>query len=123
MSSEASPENGSNRTGGEETGCWARARQECNVWESADGKNFTKVGVMPGIDESGNDVQFSGDELGHINVNKQQYLGYYHGAFAGWSAALAPLTITGQSGVSKVNTASALVYATKGAINVTVMAQ
>lgn len=28
MSSEASPENGSNRTGGEETGCWARARQE-----------------------------------------------------------------------------------------------
>lgn len=94
-------------------------KYECNVWESADGKNFTKVGVMPGLAEGANDVQFSGDELGHINVNKQQYLGYYHGAFAGWSAALAPLTITGQSGVSKVNTASALVYATKGAINVT----
>lgn len=92
---------------------------ETYVWESADGKNFTMVGTIPGLDEAANDVQFSGNELGHLDVTKPQYLGYYHGAFAAWSAAAAPLTISGQSGVNKVKEASAIVYATKGAICVT----
>jgi len=64
------------------------------LWESADGINFKKVAEMrdklnPFLHNCG----WSGDESGHINPGKQQFISYAYGPnWANWKTAWHPLT-------------------------------
>lgn len=63
------------------------------LWESADGINFKKVAELrdklkPFLHNCG----WSGDETGHINPEKQQYLSYAYGPnWGNWKTAWQPL--------------------------------
>jgi hypothetical protein len=63
------------------------------LWESADGINFTKIAeIRDKLNPFLHNCGWSGDETGHINPEKQQYISYSYGsAWANWKTAWHPL--------------------------------
>ena len=65
------------------------------VYESADGINFTSVGRVQGIPKQGiHNCGISGDERGHIDVNKNNVIAYAWGvdSWASWQTFMQPIT-------------------------------
>ncbi len=72
------------------------------AWESEDGLNFKRIGGVQGtLNPSGlHNCGLSGDERGHMDLDRQQYIGYAYGLdesgasrWGQWSTYLQPLTI------------------------------
>ncbi|MDR0699303.1 MAG: hypothetical protein LBG28_08840 [Tannerella sp.] len=63
------------------------------LWESDDGIQFDKVGRLRGIFRPYlHNCGFSGDECGHMDINKQQYISYAYGESWGqWKTRWSPL--------------------------------
>ena len=63
------------------------------LWESADGINFTKIAeIRDKLNLFLHNCGWSGDETGHINPEKQQYISYAYGStWANWKTAWHPL--------------------------------
>ena len=73
-----------------------------NVWISDDGKNFTRLGKLEGTTGVGlHNCGISGDEIGHIDLQKPQFIAYAYGidSWGVWNTHLQPLkfneTLTG----------------------------
>jgi len=63
------------------------------LWESSDGLNFRKVAeIRNKLNPYLHNCGWSGDETGHLNPKKQQYLSYAYGPnWANWNTAWHPL--------------------------------
>lgn len=63
------------------------------LWESVDGINFKKVAeIRDKLNPFLHNCGWSGDETGHINPEKQQYISYSYGStWANWKTAWHPL--------------------------------
>ena len=69
------------------------------IWQSSDGIKFSKVGRMKGSFQAGlHNCGMSGDELGHMDISKQQYVAYAYGvdSWAKWKTRWSPLTFKQQ---------------------------
>lgn len=64
------------------------------LWESADGLSFTKIAeIRANLHPYLHNCGWSGDERGHINPDKQQYLSYAYGPnWANWNTAWHPIS-------------------------------
>ncbi|HWV64976.1 hypothetical protein [Chitinophaga sp.] len=64
------------------------------LWESADGLSFTKIAeIRTNLHPYLHNCGWSGDERGHINPDKQQYLSYAYGPnWANWNTAWHPIS-------------------------------
>ncbi|CAF1395694.1 unnamed protein product [Adineta steineri] len=64
------------------------------LWESSDGLSFTKIAeIRDNLKPYLHNCGWSGDENGHINPVKQQYLSYAYGPhWANWNTAWHPIT-------------------------------
>ncbi len=65
------------------------------LWESADGINFTKIAeIRDKLNPFLHNCGWSGDETGHINPEKEQYISYSYGSkWANWKTAWHPLNL------------------------------
>lgn len=63
------------------------------VWTSHDGVKFTKAGALKGpLSTNLHNCGVSGDRQGHMDLTKQQYIGYAYGStWAKWNTRLNPL--------------------------------
>lgn len=66
------------------------------LWESADGINFRKVAELrDNLEKYLHNCGWSGDEKGHIDPAKQQYISYAYGpTWANWKTAWHPIEFT-----------------------------
>lgn len=65
-----------------------------NVWVSTDGRKFRSIGKLRGTTQPGlHNCGISGDELGHIQFSRQQYIAYAYGigSWGQWNTYLQPL--------------------------------
>ncbi|MBX3256775.1 MAG: hypothetical protein KF862_21745 [Chitinophagaceae bacterium] len=64
------------------------------LWESSDGLSFNKISeIRNGLKPYLHNCGWSGDERGHINPEKQQYLSYAYGPnWANWNTMWHPVT-------------------------------
>lgn len=64
------------------------------LWESSDGLSFNKIAeIRAGLKPYLHNCGWSGDESGHINPGKQQYLSYAYGPnWANWRTAWQPIS-------------------------------
>ena len=71
-------------------------RSYVQMWESVDGKTFTPATMdWQAAHPFAHNVGVSGTDQGHIDVTKQNYIGYAYGSSWGtWNTAIAPITLT-----------------------------
>jgi hypothetical protein len=64
------------------------------LWESPDGLSFSKIAeIRAGLKPYLHNCGWSGDERGHINPGRQQYLSYAYGPnWANWNTAWQPIS-------------------------------
>ena len=65
-----------------------------NVWISRNGKSFTHLGKLSGPTQKGlHNLGLSGDEMGHMQLNKPQFVAYAYGldSWGKWNTYLQPL--------------------------------
>ncbi|MCR4920343.1 MAG: hypothetical protein K5945_01360 [Bacteroidaceae bacterium] len=65
-----------------------------NVWLSGDGINFRNIGKLSGTTQAGlHNCGISGDERGHMQLSKPQYIAYAYGigTWGQWNTFLQPL--------------------------------
>jgi hypothetical protein len=64
-----------------------------DYWESSDGIHFVNMGKVDGPTSAGlHNCGISGDTIGHIDITKQQFVGYSYGKTWGqWNTRLHPL--------------------------------
>ena len=65
-----------------------------NVWISPDGKNFKHLGKLSGTTQPGlHNCGISGDERGHMQLSKPQYIAYAYGigTWGQWNTYMQPL--------------------------------
>jgi hypothetical protein len=80
-----------------------------NYWESSDGIHFVNMGRVAGPTSAGlHNCGLSGDTIGHIDITKQQFVGYAYGQNWGqWNTRLHPLQFYA-AGVETVNSDNAI---------------